>query len=378
MFPLERHTIFLALAGSHAHGTARAGSDVDLRGVCIAPLTVRLSVFSAFEQYEGALPEALRASVVPRIKAHPTASRALDIKTECVIFDIAKFVRLCATANPNALEILFSDERDWVLETCAWRRLYDERHQFLTKKVQQTFLGYAMAQLKKIKTHRSWLLSPPAKKPCREDFGLPTGGATLSRDDQNRIEQSIADKIRSYGISDLDMDKPTRIAAQERLETFYRDVLLASDDDVDARIRAVATRTLRLPADLVAALNAEKKYRAALKHWSSYQSWKRQRNPARAKLERAFGYDTKHAMHLVRLMRMGLEALESGDLRVRRDDAEELGAIRDGAMSFDELMATATDLRAAMERSLATTTLPDDVNRERVDALATALMRLPS
>ncbi len=38
MFPIEQHTVFLTLAGSQAHGTAREGSDVDVRGVCIAPL----------------------------------------------------------------------------------------------------------------------------------------------------------------------------------------------------------------------------------------------------------------------------------------------------------------------------------------------------
>ena len=42
MFPIEQHSIFLTLAGSQAHGTARRGSDVDLRGVCIAPASVRL------------------------------------------------------------------------------------------------------------------------------------------------------------------------------------------------------------------------------------------------------------------------------------------------------------------------------------------------
>lgn len=41
MFSPERHTLFLALAGSQAHGTAREGSDVDLRGVCVAPLSLR-------------------------------------------------------------------------------------------------------------------------------------------------------------------------------------------------------------------------------------------------------------------------------------------------------------------------------------------------
>jgi hypothetical protein len=41
---------------------------------------------------------------------------------------------------------------------------------------------------------------PPTKKPSSEDFGLPAHGGTLSADDQNRIEQGIAEKVRSYGI----------------------------------------------------------------------------------------------------------------------------------------------------------------------------------
>ena len=375
MFSLRQHTIFLTLAGSHAHGTAREGSDVDLRGVCVAPLSVRLSPFTTFEQYEGLLEGDLAAWALPRLQAHPTAARGLDAKAECVVFEIAKFVRLCAGANPNALEILFADERDWVLESPAWRRLHGERHRFLTRKVLQTFSGYALAQLKKIQTHRSWLLHPPTAKPCREDFGLPAPGATLSRDDQNRIELSIAEKLRSYGMDDIDMPKAARIALQERMAAFYRDALSVADDPSEARMRLVATGAMNLPAEVVAALNAEKKYRAAMKHWESYQTWKNQRNPVRAELERRHGYDTKHAMHLIRLMRMGLEALQHGELLVRRQDADELSAIRDGALSFDALLASAARLQQELEQAAATTTLPQDVDPAHVEEIAVALMR---
>lgn len=111
-----------------------------------------------------------------------------------------------------------------------------------------------------------------------------------------------------------------------------------------------------------------------MKHWDSYQTWKTHRNPARAELERQHGYDTKHAMHLIRLMRMGLEVLETGDLRVRRDDADELSAIRDGAMGFDELLAAATGLQKSMEKAAAMTSLPADVDRDRVDVLLAAML----
>jgi predicted nucleotidyltransferase len=372
-FALERQIIFVALAGSHAHGTAREESDVDLRGVCVAPLSQRLSLFSNFEQYEGPLEGALARLVMPMILAHPTASRGLGVKAECVIFDAAKFISLCAAANPNALEILFADDSDWVHDTPAWRRLHQQRRRFLTRKLQQTFLGYALGQLKKIKTHRSWLLHPPAQKPRREDFGLPEAG-TLSRDDQNRIELGIADKLRSYGIKDVEMPKPTRIAVEDRLRSFWQDTLGTTEEELELRMRAVANQALELPPGVVATLNAEKRYRAAMKHWESYQTWNAQRNPARAALEQRHGYDTKHAMHLIRLMRMGLEVLQQGDLLVRRPDAHQLNAIRDGAWSYGELLDQAEDLQQQMESAVKRCALPADIDHEFVDQLAFELM----
>ncbi|MGE0789559.1 MAG: nucleotidyltransferase domain-containing protein [Sandaracinaceae bacterium] len=366
-------TIFVTLAGSQAHGTAREGSDVDLRGVCVAPLATRLSLFRSFEQHRGELPAQLVPRALPVLRAHPTASRGLDIKLECEIVDVAKLLKLCAAANPNALEILFADPADWILEEPAWRTLHDARHAFLTRKVQQTFLGYAMAQLKRIRTHRAWLLDPPASRPRREDFGLPTAEGTLTPDDRNRIEESIASTVRGYGIADLEMPSDLRLALNERLEALFADAL-GGRDDLDERLRAVATHGLHLPPELAATLNAEKRYRSALKHWDSYRAWARERNPARADLERRFGYDTKHAMHLVRLMKMGLEALERGELTVRRPDAEELIAIREGALSYDALLEKAESMREALGRAAERTALPVDVDAAKVDALAYELM----
>ena len=156
---VPRETIFVTLAGSQAHGTSRAGSDVDLRGVWIVPLRDRISPFRRVEEFQGIVEGALWNHIRPRLERHPSAAAGLAVKTECVLFDVAKFVGLCAAANPNALEILFADENDWLFETPTWRRLHQERHRFLTMKVRQTFLGYAMAQLKRIQTHRGWLLN---------------------------------------------------------------------------------------------------------------------------------------------------------------------------------------------------------------------------
>jgi len=374
VFDANERTIFVTLAGSQAHGTARAGSDVDLRGVCIAPLAMRLSLFQKFEQSEAPLAGSLWEQVRAGILRHPSAARGLAVRSESVVFELAKFLGLCAAANPNALEILFADERDWLFETPAWRRLHGERQQFLTKKVAQTYLGYALAQLKRIRTHRAWLLTPPSRKPTRADFGLPDA-STLNRDDQNRLEQGILEKLRSYGIDTLDLPKAARIALDERLLLLWQDALACPEPELAERMRAVATHALSLPAHVVATLNAEKKYLAAAKNWQAYQTWQTERNEARAELERRHGYDTKHAMHLVRLMRMGLEVLHTGELRVRREDAAELNEIRDGALDYDALLALAAQLQVGLEQATRASGLPDDVDYARVDALAGSLAR---
>lgn len=50
--------------------------------------------------------------------------------------------------------------------------------------------------------------------------------------------------------------------------------------------------------------NQQKKqdYKAALQEWKQYNTWREERNPARAELERMYGYDVKHSCHLVRLL----------------------------------------------------------------------------
>ena len=59
---------------------------------------------------------------------------------------------------------------------------------------------------------------------------------------------------------------------------------------------------------------------------------------------------------------------------MRREDADELIAIREGAHSYEELLTTAAQLTKAMESALATTKLPDDVDRASIDALTFRLM----
>lgn len=371
-FDVSAHTIFVGLSGSLAHGTGTADSDVDLRGVCIAPLSTRVSIFHRFEQYEGSLHGDLWHSVEAQLQRRPHTARAMQQKTESVVYDLAKLVSLLCAANPSALELLFTPEEDWLYETPAWRALYERRHELLTRRVSQTYLGYGLAQLRRIRTHRAWLLSPPARKPVRSDFGLPDS-STLNRDDQGRIERAVSDRLKAYAFGELELDKPTRITLNEKMDAFMHDAMVAAG--FESTPKDVATRALGLPGEVIATLEAERRYRAAMKQWDAYRTWKERRNPERAKLEQQFGYDTKHAMHLIRLMTMGVEILETSELRVRRPDADELMAIRAGSLSFEELETRAQELEAAMKAALERTALPADVDREAMDRLVFELVR---
>jgi predicted nucleotidyltransferase len=84
--------------------------------------------------------------------------------------------------------------------------------------------------------------------------------------------------------------------------------------------------------------------------------------------EREGGYRPKHAMHLVRLLHSGIEALRSGDIRVDvGEHREELLRIKSGALSFEEAKARALELDREFQAAYAATTLPEQPDYRRVN-----------
>jgi hypothetical protein len=212
--------------------------------------------------------------------------------------------------------------------TAPGRRLLEHRSEFLSRLAGDSFGKYGLAQLHRIRTHRRWLLSPPARRPERADFGLPER-PTIPKDQQGALES---------------MSQDGRV------------------DESD------------LPAGFLQLLDKERRYRGAQREWQQYQEWTRNRNPARAELERRHGYDTKHAMHLVRLLKMAVEILTTARVIVRRPDHEELRAIRGGSLSFDALLERAEGLGARVREAAETSTLPERPDEERLDALCSDIV----
>jgi predicted nucleotidyltransferase len=301
-FDLDNHTILKVVHGSHAYGTALPTSDHDYKGVAIPPEHFFLGFSHRFEQAEQREPD------------------------DVVIYGIQKFFKLAADCNPNIIEVLFGADEHVVVCTLLGDRLREAGPLFLSKKARHTFAGYAHAQLKRIKSHRRWLLEPPKAPPNREDFGLQPNRKALSTSVMGAMENLITDG-----------------------HEFGKDVM----------------RTL----------TAEKRYTAALQQWKQYQDWLKQRNPKRAELEAKHGYDTKHAMHLVRLMRMCAEILDGKGVIVLRPDAEELIEVRRGAWAYDDLLGWAQEQDERCAALYETSELRHKPDRVALDDLCISLVK---
>ena len=98
---------------------------------------------------------------------------------------------------------------------------------------------------------------------------------------------------------------------------------------------------------------------------------KGQKNIHRAELERLHGYDTKYAMHVIRLYGEAKELMEKGQITLPRPNRDELIRIRNGKYSLTEVQELGrkleSDALAAQERS----PLPDTVDRDAISRLLT-------
>jgi uncharacterized protein len=345
-FDLVRHTILLAVTGSRAYGIHRPDSDVDVKGVAIPPARYFHGFAHHFEQADRAAEVAVFAPLLTESERAIVATS----KLEGSVYDIRKLLSLATACNPNILDVLFCRDEEVRLQTDLGRQLRAHRHLLLSATARQTYGGYAAAQLKRIQGHRKWLLDPPTRPPTRAEHGLPEH-TLLPADQIAAVNAAVAKEI---GGDAQGADDATWLAAARRF---------GLDDN------------------LVYVMVQERAYAAAARHWKQYETWRTSRNPDRAAAEARYGYDTKHAAHLVRLLRMAWEILDQGVVHVWRGpggggDADEIRAVRDGAWTYDDLLAWATSQDTRLEARIRAGGLavPPVADRAAVDDLCVRLV----
>lgn len=346
---LQQNTILLAKHGSHAYGLNTPTSDIDFKGIAIPPKSYFLGT-DRFEQAE---------------------FKDLELNAEAVVYELRKFCKLAAECNPNIIEVLWSDPEVYTILAPAGQKLVENRELFLSKKARYTFSGYAHAQLKRIKHHYGWIrYGENIKEPTRKDFGLPER-TLISADQRMAAMAAVQKKLDRWNLKALeDLEPATRIAIMNGVTEVLTEMKIGSDET----LWMSAARYLGMDSNFIEILDYERRYISARKEWDSYQEWKKNRNPDRAALEEKYGYDSKHAMHLVRLVRMCGEILDTGKVIVKRPDRDELLAIRNGAWSYEQLIEYAETEDKRMDEKYNASTLKHNVDLQKVNELCTSLV----
>jgi len=344
---IKNGTVLLVRHGSHAYGTNTETSDEDFKGVAIPTKEYFYGYTQRFEQAELKAPD-----------------------DDAVVYDIRKFFDLAADCNPNIIEVLHTDPSDHFVVTPIGQKILEHKNDFLSKKIKHTFLGYSVSQLKRIKTHKRWIMDPPSAPPTRASLGLPE--QTLIPQDQLTAAfaevQKELDRMQFDFMEDLEESK--KIEIRNTMATMLAEMKLTSDEQFGA-----AARKIGLSDNFIQIMQLERQYTSAKREWDQYQNWKETRNKKRSALEEKYGYDTKHAYHLVRLIRMCREVLTTGKVIVKRPDREELLAIRNGAWTYEQLIHFAESEEIELNVLYNTTNvLPNKPNQKKLDKLCIELV----
>jgi predicted nucleotidyltransferase len=340
-FTLERvrqHDVLLldTVAGSHAYGTAIAGSDEDRRGVFAAP---RSFVFGLDE-----------------------IEQVADERSDQVYYELGHFVALLLKNNPNALELLAMPDDCIRHRHPVFERLKPEI--FLSKLCAKTFGEYAMGQIRKARGLNKKIVNPePEQRRAMLEFcHVPEGQGSTP----------VVDWLAARGIAPRECGI-TAVQHAAGMFAIYHDGSgesrgIVSPKDPDTLIfssvpkEAVPLGWMHFNRDA---------FQAHCKAHREYWEWVGQRNEERyaTNASHGRGYDSKNLMHTLRLLDMAGEIAAEGVLRIRRPNREYLLRVRSGEFAYEDLVARAVEQLAAVQAAFVASPLPDQPDRDRVNAL---------
>jgi len=226
---------------------------------------------------------------------------------DVVIYSLDKAVRLLLKSNPNIVGLLWLRADEYVHRHEAFGALLGRREIFSSQAAADAFAGYAHDQLKDM-----------------EAFDL----------ERMAEYEALTQEIRARGpITEvLEADK--------------------------AKLDHIA-RNWSLPLETLSRFR-----KLHHEHFSGYMGEKRKA------MVRKYQYDVKNAAHLIRLLRMGIEFLETGRLQVfRTSDADELKMIKRGGWTLDQVKTQAAALFGRIAEARARSPLPVRPDEAAANAL---------
>lgn len=311
--------ILSGLSGSHSYGTAIEESDIDIMSLVVAPS----SFYFGLDNWGNS-----GTKEIQFIDEN-------GILNEHKFYEIKKAINLFSNFNPNIIGLLWLNKYEHI--TSAGNLLVQNRTIFNSKKVYNTFVGYAYSQLQKM------------------------GGIFNDEEESNKLLKLGFQRILDYFESEIGFQRSCKeygSIANKRLfngfdpyDSGYLNATLKLKDHTREEIKRIKD------GPITGRMGVKRK-----------------------ELRDKYGFDTKFLFHLVRLMRMCNEFLlhpEEG-LKVDRTniDADFLYSIRNGAFTQEQGKQMADDLFGEAEKLLKITDLPDDIDREKINNLSMDIIKM--
>jgi predicted nucleotidyltransferase len=372
--------LLIVKRGSQAYGTAIPTSDIDYAGVYIQ----KIDDILGFEYKE----------------------QINDDKNDTVFYEVKRFLELVASNNPTILELLNTPEDCILYKHPLIGEIIEQRDQFITKKCSNSFGGYAIQQIKKAKGQdkkQNWEKEKVTRKDVL-DFVYVIDG-----------ERSIPWKIwnSNIGFEEKFIGAVNLANAKDVYALYYdREAYLCFSENIPESMRE-ASKKLRRESSLemgfgykglvksgegvslaesnMLRLSSIPKgetpicnivynkdgYTAHCKDYKSYQEWLENRNEQRWTDVKSHGQkiDGKNMMHCRRLLEMAKEIAQGKGIIVRRENAQELLAIRRGEVDLQSLIDRAENDILEIDRLFIESNLPDSVDQDLTKSLLVNIRR---
>ena len=369
--------------GSQLYNTALPDgqSDTDYGGVYIADMDTLLGLSANYE---------------PQIS---------DEKHDTTYYELGRWVELLMKANPNALESLYVPDDKIIGEVHpAIQLIRDNRELFLTKEAIRSTSGYAFSQVKRARGHNKKCVNPVTERKEVLDFCYTFKGQGSQSMKEFLAEYGLDQKYCGlvnipnmkdvYGIyydfaahakfETMDFRTRRKLSAYVLNtfgETYYNEYLRRIKDKEffgysgivhpDGKSNEVRLSSIPKGEKPICFMTYNQQgYESHCKRYKEYQEWLENRNEVRYASNGNSNYDRKNMSHTVRLLHMGKELAENKGFNVVRTwDREMLLDIRNGKYTYEEIMDYVSDIYDKMLESMETCTLPDTVDKEKVNEL---------
>ncbi len=334
--------LFECISGSKAYGLATKNSDTDIRGVFYLPKNRFYGL-----QY------------IPQI-----SNETNDI----VYYELGRFIELLSKNNPNILEMLATPEKHILYKDDLMNEIKLE--DFLSLLTKDTFVGYALSQIKKAKGLNKKMFHPmEVDRKSILDFCY-----VVESDQTQELKNWLYfnDLKQEYcGLSKLSHLKDIYALYYCNENELRYDGICSSDESNDISLSSIPKNEKTL-----ALLYFNKDaYSTYCKKFREYWDWVEKRNIHRFQTNKMHGkgYDTKNMMHTIRLLQLALNIFKEQKLLIEVKNREELLSIKNGEFSYGEMVKKADDLMIEIEKYAKESNLIEFPDITKVEELLVSL-----